>query len=110
MIHVPMQDRGQAQLWNMVQLDAQRATGQFQMTRDFDQRAERYAFQRNRVPAPQRVDVDPMAEIGSDHAKAGKPAFGSLRLQNDRQSGPPPEIQIVLLHDYSLLLSSGSRI
>ena len=45
MVHVPMQDGGQAQLRKMVQLDAQRTAGEFQMARDFDQRAERHPLQ-----------------------------------------------------------------
>src|SRR5688500_18446215 len=59
---------------------------------------------------PQRVDIDPVSEIGSDHAEAGEPAFGGFGLQHDRHPGATPEIQILLLHAHIPLWSSGSMI
>src|SRR5437763_12694510 len=94
----------------MRELDAQRPAGKLQMLRDLDQRAQRDAFQRDRMTPPQCVYVDPMAEIGSDHRQTGEAAFGRLGLQDYRQPGAPPEIQVVLVQHHSLLWNSESRI
>src|SRR4051812_33688719 len=94
----------------MVKLDAQRTAGELQVARGFDERAQRNAFQRNRMATPQRVNVDPMAEICCDHCQTGEPALCRLSLQGDRQMGAAAKIQKILLHDHILLWSSGSMI
>ena len=63
----------------------------------------RDALQRDRVAPPQRVDIDPVPEIGCDHRQAGEAAFGRFRLQDDGQAGTSPEIQVFLLHGHILL-------
>ncbi len=103
MVHVPVQDRRHPQLAEMRELDAQRPARQLQMTRCLDEGSEGHALERDGMTPPQGIEIDAVPEIGGDHCKAGDPALGGLGLQHHRQSGPPAEIQIFLLHGHILL-------
>ena len=93
MVQVPVQDRGQAQLPEVVQLDAQRPAGQAQVVRHLDEALERHPAQGHRVAPPQRVQVDAVAVEGGDHGQAGEAALGGLGLPDQGQAVAAAEVQ-----------------
>lgn len=93
MAHVPVHDRWQAQLPQVIDFKAQWAAGQMQVISNFDQSSERHPFERNRVPLPQRIQVDLVSIVRGEHGHAGEPALSRLRLQNDWKSSPSCKVQ-----------------
>src|SRR4051812_3829150 len=77
---------------------------------DLDHAAQRDALERDRVPAPQRVQVDAVAMVAGDHGEAGEAAFRGLVLQDARQPAAAAEMQEVLNHPWIRALSSGLTI
>src|SRR5258708_3717120 len=108
-IHVPVHDRRQVQLWQMVELEAQRTANQVEMGRHLDQGAERGSFQRYGMATSERVQVDTVPVVRGDHRQASEPAFRRLGLYDDRQPVAGVEVQHAWPRAYILALSSGSR-
>src|SRR5262249_26310177 len=79
-----------------------------QLAGDMDHGSEGDAFERDRIPTPERIQVDAVTVIGSDHGQAGEAAFSGLCLMNDWQVAAALEIQ-QRGHDHILTLRSGSR-
>ncbi|MDI3308260.1 MAG: hypothetical protein QJR07_14300 [Acetobacteraceae bacterium] len=50
------------------------------------------------MAAAERVQVDAVAIIGSDHGEAGEAALGGLGLQDARQAATAAEIEQILDH------------
>src|SRR5437763_346191 len=108
MIHVPVHDRGQRQTPEMPKLETNRPTAKMHLTGDVNERSESDSFQRYRMAAPERVQIDAVAVVRRDHGQTGETAFGGFRLMDDGQAAPAAEIQQTR-HDHILTLSRGSR-
>ncbi len=83
-VEIPMQNRRQAQLAQLGQIQLDRTRGQMQLVGDTDHMVQSRAFQRHRKLAAQAGDVEPVAVVGCHHRQTGQPAFGGFGLQNQR--------------------------
>jgi len=48
------------------------------------------------VTSPEGVEVNAVAVKGRNHRKAGEPAFGRFRLQDNREAPPATEVEKIL--------------
>ena len=108
MVHIPVHDRRHMQALEVTKFEAQRSADEMHLARYLDQGPERGPFQRHRMAAPERVQVDAVAVIRADHCEAGEPAFSRLSLLDNWEAALAAEIQQDR-HDHILTLSSGSR-
>ncbi len=86
MIHVPMQDRRQAQLAERDERRLHAARRQLHAVGNHLDVAQRDAAHRRRQAQPHRRQVGAQAVIARDHRHAGDAALRRLRLQNDRNA------------------------
>ena len=96
--HVPMDNGRKAQLLQVIHLEPQGAGRELELARDLNQAAQCHALHRNRVPAPQRVQVDTVSIIACDHRETGETAFGSFRLPDYGEPGCTAQVQQFTLH------------
>jgi len=108
MVHIPVHNRRQLQLSEVTKLEAQRSARKLHLGRHLNHGLERNPFQRHRMATPERVQVDAVAVVGTNHRQAGEPAFSCLGLPDNREVTPAAKIQEAR-HDHVLRLSSGSR-
>ena len=109
-IQVPVDDGRQGQESNVMELEPKRPAPQVHLGRHLDQPPERDAIQRNRMAAPERVQVDPMPMIGCNHGQTSQPALSRLCLQDRRQAGSATEVQESPDHPSILRCRRGSKI
>jgi DNA-binding response OmpR family regulator len=72
-------DGGQPKLAQMTELEAKRAACKVQLAGHDEQRSQRHAVQRHRIPATERIQVDLVAMVGRDHRKTGEAALGGMK-------------------------------
>jgi len=72
MVHVPVDNRRQAQLPDVGEFKAQWPAGELHLARHLNYGPECHAFQRYRMATPERVQVDAVAVIRANHGQAGK--------------------------------------
>src|SRR5262249_24875089 len=93
MVHIPMHDRRQTQLLQLAKVKAQRSAGEVHLACHLNQGPEGYPLQRHGMGTPQRVQVDAMAVIRTNHGQASEPAFSCFGLPYNREVAPAVEIQ-----------------
>ncbi len=108
MIQVPVQDCRQAQLVDLMELEAQRPAGEVEMGRDLHQRFQRGTLEGDRMATAQVAEIHMVAVVGSYHGEAGEAALGGLGLVNDGQAATPAEVGEQACHQETLALSRGS--
>ena len=81
MVQIPVQHTGQAQLAQLVQIQAQRAACQLQAPCHIHQLLQRRAFQRRGEAAAQREHIEAVSVKTAHHAEAGEAAFRRFILQ-----------------------------
>ncbi|BDT56838.1 hypothetical protein MasN3_03320 [Massilia varians] len=82
-IQIPMQDTGQLQLGQMLQVQFQRTRLQRQAAGHRHQALQAHALHRHREAAAHARDIDPVAPVACDHGHARQAAFGCFGLQQD---------------------------
>jgi hypothetical protein len=107
-VHVPVHDGRQLQLPQVRKLETNGPTGKMHLVRDLHQATQGHSFQRHGMATPQRVQVDAVAVVRSDHCEAGETTFSRFGLIDDRQAAPAAEIQQAR-QAHILTLSKGSR-
>jgi hypothetical protein len=78
------------------------------LVRHLNQGPECYPLQRHRMATPQRVQVDAMAVIRTNHGQAGEPAFSCFGLPHNREVAPAADIQEAH-NSHIMTLEQGSR-
>jgi hypothetical protein len=83
MVVVPMQDAGQLQLGQMLQIEPQRPCGHLEFRPDAHEIAKGEAFQRNAEAPPDGRQVQAMTVMAGHHRETGQAAFRRLGLDDD---------------------------
>ena len=94
--HIPVQDGRQAQLPQILEIQAERTADEAQLARDLDERPQGHAVKRHRVTAAKRVQIDAVPMERGHHGKAGEPAFGRLRLADQWKAPSAAEVQLTV--------------
>ena len=81
-----MQNRGQAQLGQMLKFEAQWSSNEFKVIGHLHKRPQGYAVKRHRITATQRIQVNSVTVVGCNHRKAGQAAFCRLALPDERKT------------------------
>ncbi len=85
-VHVPVQDAGELQLRQVLDLGAQRARMQLHALGHAHQVEQVHALQRQRKALAQRRQVGAVAVRRGHHRQAGQAAFGAFGLQDHRHA------------------------
>ena len=101
-IEVPMQNRGQVELAELIQLNFERSRRKIELMRELRQMRKRRAARRNRVVAAQLGKIDFIAVRACNHGEAGQTAFRRLGLQHQRRAPATYKLQNVLGSDHVL--------
>ena len=82
MIEIPVEDRRERELREVVQLEPHGSGSQMEVRRDLDEGSEGRSFERDRVMLPETGQVGAMAMKRRDHCQTREAALGPLRLQD----------------------------
>ena len=94
-VQVPVQDGGQPQLRQLVQVQPQAARAQLFLARDLGQRGQGHARQGDGVARAQRRQIGAGAMVVEHHGQAGQATFGGLGLQDHRQAAAQAKGKLV---------------
>jgi hypothetical protein len=92
MAHVPVHDRRQVQLLEVVKFEAHRSAGELHLARHLNHGSECDAFQRYRMATPKRVQIYTMPVIRANHGQASESAFSLFGLADNREVAQAGEI------------------
>ena len=80
------------QLRELTKFEAQRSAGEVHLARHLNQRSQGDPLQRYRMATPERVKIDAVAVIRTNHGQAGEPAFSCFGLLYCREAVPTADI------------------
>lgn len=93
MVEVPVEDRGERELVEIVDFAPQRAAVEADLLAYADQRLERDPLERNAEPPAQRREVGPKAMMPRNHCQTRQSAFARFGLADQRRGGAPGEVE-----------------
>ncbi|HSN97266.1 MAG TPA: hypothetical protein VLS89_03175 [Candidatus Nanopelagicales bacterium] len=93
MVQIPVQDARRYELWELVQLEPQRAGRQAERVCGTHEILEGRALLRHAEAAAQLYQTHTAPVIPDDHREAGEAALRSLGLQHHRQPRPPARVK-----------------